>query len=347
MIDAGWHRVSAADSPALRPLLRRLRYVLLGYAVTLPIAAVGYRLLEGWRYIDGLWMVVITFTTIGYGEVHPLSDGGRLFTLGLIVTGLVLHTYTLSQITRYLVDGGLLADIRARRRRRIMEELSGHVIVVGLGRLGMEVAELLHADGERVVAIDTDEARLEACRYAALRILGDGSSDEVLTSAGIARARAVAVATGSSAVNVFVVLSARQLNPELHILTRVDEHEASSKALIAGADGVLSPYRIGGIRMAHAITHPHAARFIEQAEGREFPDLWIRDVPITEGSGCCGRLVELKLPARFGVMVVAVRRPGGELVSPPGPEVWLRPGDVAVVAGRPEAIQAFADQVGA
>jgi voltage-gated potassium channel len=314
---------------------------MLGYTLVLVVATAGYHQLEGWGVLDAIWMVAITFTTIGYGEVHPLSDAGRMLTLGLIGAGVSLHTYTFTQVTRYFVEGGLVQDLRARKQRRVMSKLSNHYIVVGLGRLGCEVAELLHHNGEDVVVIDQNAERLEAYEHATLKILGDGSSDRVLEAAEISKARGCAVATGSSAVNVFVVLSARQLNPSLYILTRVDQEGDASKALRAGADRVISPYRIGGMRMANSLLHPHSASFIEQAEAREFPDLWLRDVRIEEGAPCVGTLMKLDLRNRFGILVVAIRRPDGEMVATPGPEVSLGAGDTAVVAGRPDAIQAF------
>ena len=334
-----------ADQASERALLSKLRGPLLGYAVVLITAVAGYRYIEGWSALDAMWMVAITFTTIGYGEVHPLSDAGRYLTLGLIGSGVSLHTYTFTQVTRYFVEGGFSEALQARRRKRIMAELNGHFVVVGMGRLGRELAELLHLDGESVVAIDELAVALDNYEHAALKILGDASRDGVLRAASIERARGLAVATGSTAVNVFVVLSARELNPNLHILTRVDDPHASSKALRAGADRVFSPYRIGGIRMAHALLHPHAARFIEQAEARENPNLWIRDVAIGERAPCLGTLAEANLRQRYGVMVVALRRPNGVMLPTPGPDDALRPGDVAVVAGTPDAIHAFSEAV--
>jgi len=334
-----------ADETSERALFVKLRGPLLGYALVLAIAVLGYRWIEGWGVLDSLWMVAITFTTIGFGEVHPLSDSGRYLTLGLIGAGVSLHTYTFTQVTRYFVEGGFTASLQARRRKRIMSQLNGHFVVVGLGRLGHEIAELLYHDGETVVVIDEREDVLEKHERTALKILGDASHDSVLHAAAVSRARGLAVATGSTAVNVFVVLSARELNPDLYILARVDEAGASSKALRAGADRVFSPFRIGGIRMAHALLHPHAARFIEQAEARENPNLWIRDVSIGPEAPCLGRLVESNLRQLYGVMVVALRRPDGEMIPTPGPDDELRPGDVAVVAGTPGAIQAFASAV--
>lgn len=328
------------------PLAGRLRGPLIGYIVVLIIAVAGYYWLEGWSVLESIWMVVITFSTIGYGEIRPLSDAGRVLTLGLIVAGLSLHTYTFTQVTRYLMGGGFAATLRARRRRRMMTDLSNHYVVVGSGRLGRELVGLLSHDGETVVVIDSDPSKLEGLGQSALTIVGDASRDEVLRAAALERASGLAVATGSTAVNVFVVLSARELNPDLYILARVDEVHSSAKALRAGADRVFSPTRIGGMRMAHALMHPHAAQFLEQAEAREFPNLWIRDVPLKMGSTCVGHLGTSNLRQRFGVMVVAVRRPDGTLLPTPGPEVELREGDVAVVAGAPEAIHAFSEAAG-
>ena len=286
-------------------------------------------------------MVVITLTTIGFGEPHPLSPEGRSFTILLIVAGLGLGTYTLGQVTRYVVEGDFRRDLRERRRRNLMRKLENHFIVVGLGRLGREVAEELHHRGHHVVAIEVEAAEADGLGFLDLRLKGDGSSDEVLNNAAIDRARGIAAATGSDATNIFVTLSARQMNPHIHIITRVDDQASVQKAIRAGADAVINPYGISGARMAQGLIHPHAAQLLDRAVGRAHDEFEIEDVPIGDVEHYNGRLGELDIPERHRVLIVALRRPDGQLVTSLDRHTELRPGDIAIVVGRPTDVRAF------
>ncbi len=284
-------------------------------------------------------MVLITLTTIGFGEVHPLSPQGRVFTIGLIVGGLGLATYTVTKLTRYVVDGELSDYIRTRRRMRQMEQLKDHIIVIGYGRLGREVSEELSHRGRQVLAIDRDEAVLENQGHLSAYLVGDGSSDELLRQAAINRARGMAVATGSDATNIFVTLSARQMNERLHILTRVNEIGSSPKARRAGANDVINPYGIGGARMAQGLLNPNAALVVDRAVGRAHAEFEIEDIVIGESPGYNGQLSDLKIPQLHKVLVVAVRKPDGALVTATDRTTELNPGDIAIVVGQPGDIE--------
>jgi len=324
-------------------LVQQLRWVLALFLLVLVGGTAGYQIIEGWRWLDALWMVVITLTTIGYGETHPLSDAGRLFTMGLVISGVGLSAYAVGQLTRFVVDGELARTLAKRRRRRQMHALSGHYIVVGLGRLGREVAAELHHRGYQVVAIEVAAPTPDEHRYLTMRLAGDGSSDELLREAAIDRAQGVAVATGSDATNIFVTLSARQMNPDLHIVTRVDDEGSVQKALRAGANAVINPYGISGARMAQGLVHPHAAQLVDRAIGRAHAEFQIQDIAIGVAPAYNGPLGELRLPERHKVQVLAVRKPGGELITNLDRDTTLDPGDIAVVVGRPSDIRALAD----
>ena len=324
-------------------VLRKLRWVLALFVLVLIGGTVGYQYIEGWRLLDALWMVVITLTTIGYGEAHPLSDAGRVFTMALVVSGVGLSAYTAGQLTRFVVDGDLAHSLAQRRRKRQMHALSGHYIVVGLGRLGKEVAAELHHRGFEVVAIEVTPGSLDEHRFLTVRLVGDGSSDELLREAAIERARGVAAATGSDATNIFVTLSARQMNPALHIVTRVDDEGSVHKALRAGANAVINPYGISGARMAQGLIHPHAAQLMDRAIGRAHAEFQIQDIAIGAAKAYNGPLGELALPEHHRVQILALRKPGGELISALDRHTCLEPGDIAVVVGRPSDIRALAD----
>ncbi len=323
-------------------LFLELRWGLLGLFAVIGVGTLGYRLIEGWPWLDALWMVVITLTTIGYGETHPLSDAGRLFTMAVILGGLGTVTFTLGRVTKYVIDGGLVEDLRTRRTRQKMQDLRDHYIVVGLGRLGREVvAELAHS-GNKVVGVDPDLASLDACAELAVRIHGDGSDDAVLGNAAIERARGMAIATGSSATNVYVTLTARQLNPGLHILTRVEDETAGAKAIRAGADEVISPFGISGARMAQGLLRPHAANFVDLAIGRSFGEFALEDIPIGDAADYHGPLARLEVPRKHRVMIIAVRKKDGHLLTSIDKDTELAEGDVAVVIGKPADVGSFA-----
>lgn len=325
-------------------LLERLRWSFAWLGAITFGGTVGYRVIEGWSWIDALWMVVITLTTIGYGEVHHLSDVGRVFTMGLVVVGIGFGTYTLGQVSTYLLDGEFITDLKQRRRKRIMGELNEHVIVVGHGRLGREVtAELLH-HGRQVVVIESDhDAGLYHGPEPTLLLQGDGSDEELLRRAAIDRAQAMAVATGSDATNILITLTARQENPKLHIVTRVDEMRSIDKAYRAGADNVVNPYGIGGVRMARGVLHPHASKLLDHAVGREGPEFQIADVRLGEVPSLNGPLGTLDIRRRFGISILAVRtKEGAALETDLGPSTRLSAGDVAVVVGRPVNVRSFA-----
>ena len=300
------------------------------------IGTVGLRTIEGWSWLESLWMVAITLTTIGFGEVHPLGTAGRWFMLVFVLLGVSSAGYSLARMTRFMVDGGFLSELAARRRRNMLDLLSDHYIVVGFGRLGREVAQDLHHVGHRVVIIESNADAVVQAHPFGIVIHADGSSDASLLEAGILRAKGLAVSTPHVPTNVFVTFSARQLNPKLTIITRIDEVEAENKAIRAGADAVISPFVSGGSRMAHKLMHPHAADLLDRILTRNHEDLSVMDVPI--GAAMTGDIDELGIRRRFSVVVLAVRRADGVLDSVP---MDLRPGDVAVVAGDPYRIEQF------
>lgn len=258
-------------SPGRRGLLALGALIIIGVA--------GYMFIEGWSALDALWMVVITMTTIGYGEVHPLSPPGRVFTIGLIVAGVSVGAYVMSWVTRELIEGGLQRALDARRIKKQMMTLSDHYIVVGFGRLGRAVAEELKMSGENVVVIDRAPVDLDVPH-----IVGDGADDGILRQAGIDRARGLAVAVSSMADAVFVTLSARQLNPNLYIITRADDPKEAQKAKRAGANTVISPHTMGGFRIAHGLVRPHSTSFLDLATLASHADIDLDEFHVQVGA---------------------------------------------------------------
>lgn len=321
-------------------LLRELRRPSELFAAILIIGTVGLMYLESLSLVDALWFVVGTLLTVGLGEpTGPMSPAGRLFTVALIASGVGVAGYAVAQVGAVLAEGRFLAALREGRRRMQIGELRDHFVVIGFGRLGREVVMDLHAHGERVVVIDPDERLLADAEPHALPIVGDASADAVLLAARVPYARGVAIATPSAPLNVYLTLSVRQLNPKAYIVARIDDPDAASKALKCGANTIVSPFSSGGSRMAQQLSHPHAAQFLDQVLGRDFPELGVGDVAVPEGSAMVGTIAGLRIRERFGVSIVAIRQPDGRLQANPVASDLLLPGCIAIVVGPQAGIQ--------
>ena len=326
-------------------ILNDLRGPLAVLLAVLLLGIIGFHSIEHWTWIDSAWMALITVTTIGYGEVHPLTETGRLFGMAYILLAVGSGGYAVAQLTGYVVDGRLQRQFRQAQRARRMKSLRNHYIIVGFGRLGREVVEDLVQEGAKVVVVDPAAAPDRELPAGVYHLRGDGSSDQILLEAGVKHARAIAIATPSSAMNVFVTLSVRQLNPTIYISTRVDDAGTEEKAIRAGANAVVSPFSSAGSRMAHRLLHPHAAEVVEQILNRTNRQLVVDDIRVPEKSSLTGRLSDLHLRERHGVGVIAIRRPDGRLETVPGGESSLQAGDVVVVAGAEDAIRMLRELV--
>ena len=323
---------------------RNLRIALGAMCVVVVLGTTGYMLIEGWTFLDALWMVVITVTTIGYGEVHHLTPLGRLFSLGLILFGVGIVTYSATTFARAVIDGDMARLYRQRRKERIMKKLENHYIVVGYGRLGRVVVEDLQRSGVGVCVVERDlEVVEELERSGRVPVVrGDGASDDTLRLAGVERAQGLAIALPSAAEAVYVSMSASQLNPELNIVTRIDEPEASYRARRVGARQVVNPYRLAGWRIAHGLLRPLASNFLDLATFSVHEEFAVDEQSIPQGSPFAGKsLRELAIGAEHKLLVVAIQKPNGTLIATPGGNVVLEPGDTVIVLGDPERLMEF------
>lgn len=319
---------------------RPLRNALIALVAVLAAGTLGYHLLEGWTWLDSVWMVVITLTTIGFGEAHPLDVPGRLFTIGLIVAGVTIGTWTMSAIGQAVVDGELARWVRRNRRRRQMEKLSGHCIVAGYGRLGRTIVTELLAAHTPVAVIERDAELVREVEAAGIPVVpGDAADDAVLRAAGVERARSLAVAVSGHAEAVYATLSARQLNPGLNIVTRVMDPSHAQKAFRAGATSVVNPHTMGGWRMAQGLLRPHASSFLDVATLADVQSIQLEEVAVTRSAG--KPLGSLALGREQGVLVAAIRRANGAMVPVPLDDELLGEGDVLIVLGRPDAVRAL------
>lgn len=291
-------------------LNRRIGIILFILFALLLIGTAGYVLIEGWSWVDGLYMTVITIGTVGFGEVNELSQAGRLFTIALIMCGVGTVATGLGTIVDYLITAQLGGDIRRRRLMQTLDRLDHHIIVCGYGRVGKEAAEALQQNGQTVAIIDEREEVIELARAAGmLAIVGDATHDDMLKLAHIERADGLMVCSGSDTINLYIVLSARALNPDLMIVARTVMPESEAKMRRAGADQVVSPYRIGGHRMANIYLRPHVADFLEQLTLNSRQSLWIEEMRVMEGSKLEQMtLGESDLRRRTGVTLLGILR---------------------------------------
>jgi voltage-gated potassium channel len=279
-------------------------------------------------------MTVTTITTIGYGEVKPLTGAGRVFTMIIAFVGIGSLFYTFSVVMESLVTRRIADHAGRRRMARKIEGLSGHVIVAGLGRVGRQAAQELHEAGCPFVIIDPGETAVRAAEERTYLLLsGDATEDAVLERAGIHRARGLIVTTANDATNMYIVLSARVLNPALHIVTRAVDEASMAKLIRAGANRAISPYAIGGHRLAHLILSPTVVDFFETALRRGNESLNIEDVAVERESPLAGKaLDDLDLRQATGATILAVLREGSPIVNPPG-AFALQPGDQLLALG--------------
>jgi voltage-gated potassium channel len=300
------------------------------------IGTAGYMTITGLGFTDALYMTVITLTTVGYREVAPLGPAGQYFTMALLVSGLGVVIYAATLLARDVIEGELQRGFGRRRVQRAIEKASGHIVVCGFGRMGRMVCRELSAKPAEFVVIDRDA---EALRLAEAEghpcVAGDAAEDAVLEAAGITRARGLVAALSTDADNVYVVLSARELNPDLTIVARAEDERSERKLLHAGATRVVSPYAIGGHRMAHALIRPTVLDVIDLATQSRGLELQIEEVEVTAKSFCDGvALGDSGLREEAGLIIIAVRKPDGQTTFNPAPDTSLAAGDRLVLMGQ-------------
>jgi voltage-gated potassium channel len=299
----------------------------------------GYIVIEGWTWLDAFYMTAITLTTVGFGEIQPLSSTGRLFTVFLILSGVGSVAYGFSRLGEYFLTGSVAARLRSRRVMRTIDKLRDHVIVCGYGRVGKSAALTLR-DGKRpVVIIDNREDRIESAQTEGFVVLhADSTRDEALIQAGIERAWGMIICVGDDSRNLFIVLSARALNPDLYIVARTIDAANEQKMIRAGANRVVSPYQIGGKHMANIVIRPHVTDFLDVVTLDGGIELWLEELIIQPDSALVGQTVgKTDIRRRTGVTLVALLRHEGGTVMPDA-STTLQTGDEMIVLGTREQL---------
>jgi len=308
----------------------------------LVLGIAGYMLIEHFSFIDALFTTVDMMSTVGI-TAHPLSDYGRLFTIMIIILGVGSLFYTFGVIMEFIIEGHFSQAIGRRIMDRKISTLRNHCIICGFGRVGSRIADEFAAARKSFVVIDENEVTVQRCiQKGYLALLGNAASDDILREAGIRNAQALLAATDQDANNIYISLSARNLNPNVLIVARANNDETVVKLKQAGADRVLSPYAIGGHRMANLALQPNVVDFFDTLINAGNPGLAIQEVILTARSPLIGKsIADAQNILTDGTVILAVKKPGG-LVMGSRLETCIESGDAAMVVGTPEQLSAFA-----
>jgi len=320
--------------------LRNLRTIGVLLLVVMAIGTAGYHYIEGWPWFDGFYMVVTTLTTIGYQEVHPLSHAGRVFNVFVILAGVSLLLLGVGALSQALLEFELQSFFGRRRMEREIGRLEGHFIICGMGRVGRSVARELARKPVPFVLVENAETKRQ--RYASenwLVVAGDATVEQTLRQAQIDRASGLIAATTTDATNLYIVLTARGLNPRLKIIARASEDSAEKHLLTAGADSVVSPYSFAGQRIAQSLLRPHVVSFLDTATTHLGMDLEIGEIHITSASTFAGKTLESsRIRQERGVIVLAIKRREGMRFNP-APDERIEPDDCLIAMGEPAQLR--------
>lgn len=322
--------------------IRRLAVGALLFLGLFAFGVLGYMAIEGWSFIDALFMTAITVTTVGFEEVHPLDTGGKVFTIFVAFLGVGWAFYILLGFVELLLEGQLGLALGVRRMKRKIDALRDHYILCGFGRVGAEIAREFTARGVPFVIVESNPeviGRAQADGY--VLVEGDATSDIVLRDAGIDRARGLLAASDSDAGNTFIVITAKALRPDLYVVSRAGRTESKPRMLRAGADRAISPYAITGRRMALSALQPLVVEFIDTlAKGRQEEQI-LAEIDISQESGLGGRTIEDVMQPCRGAVVLGVQRATGAIQVGPRGDTPLQVGDRLIVLGEEAELEAI------
>ena len=327
--------------PFLYP--NRLILALVSFLVLIVVGTSGYHWLEGMTVVDALYMTVITISTVGFGEVRELSAMGRIFTIALILGGGGIVAYTLSVTAEFVMSGEWRNILEARRNSRMLSKLSDHVIVCGFGRVGRRVSDELTQEGVQFIVVDINPERVEhAWELGYVAVVGNAANETMLTEAGIKEARALIACVNSDAENVFIILTARSLNPSLQIIARANYEDSEPKMIRAGANRTIVPYDISGKRMVTMLMRPNVADFLDEVAHVGGMELLLEQIHVSPESPFAGKtLLDMEVRSTMGITVLACRHTDGRFETHPGPETIIEPDGILLVLGTRDQLRAM------
>lgn len=322
-----------------------LKGVIIGLLLLLSISVVGtvgYMLIEGWSLLDSLYMSIITISTIGYGETRELSQGGRVFTLMFILLGLGTSVYTFTRLGQLIFEGELIKFIGERKMQAQLDRIKEHFIICGYGRVGQTVAKGLIEKSIPFVVIEQNKETLELLNDdGILHIFGDATEEETLEKAGISKATTLLSMLSTDADNLYLVISARELNPDLNIIAKAMDEKAERRLEQGGASHVISPYRIASYHMLHAATSPNVLKYLELGS-HQGHTVSMQEIRLSDNSPLVNKtIIEANIRNDFDISIVAIKRGDDELIVNPKSGERMLGGDILVSSGTNEALDDF------
>ncbi len=328
---------------------KELIYIVVFFSLFILIASLGYVIFENYPFLDAIYMVLISITTVGYGEIRPLDQFGRIYTIFVILVGFAGFGYTLKVVTESFVEGVLTLKFRRNKMLKLISEIRDHYIVCGHGRIGKIITQELHKAKKEVVVVDNDRELLnDLIKLKIPFLLGDATDDETLLEAGVERAKALIAALPKDTDNLFLVLTAKQLNKNLYVIARASLESSEKKLLRAGANKVFSPYKIGAMRMAKAILKPSVTDFLDFTyHDTLINEIEMDEVTIPPDSPLIGKnLAESEIRKKYNAIVVAIKKKDGQMVFNPNFDYVLKEGDTLIFISEQSNIDRLKSDVG-
>lgn len=318
-----------------------IKNLILSFLLTLFIIFIGttgYVLIEHWNILDALYMTVITLTTVGYGEVHDVSKMGRIFTIFLVFFGFGFIIYVAGAVVQFMVEGRIRAILGRKILDRKINRLKNHYIVCGYGRIGRVLCKRLIIEPIDLVVVESNEDLVPVMEEDnVLYVFGDAADETNLLKAGIKRAKGLVAVLATDADNVFLVLTARQISPDLNIIARAGREESKSKLLAAGANTVESPYDKGAISMAQRIIRPTVTSFLDFAFAHKRKDIQMEEIPVSASSNLVNiMLKDSGIRQNYNLILIAIKKPDGSMLFNPSFETTIQPDDTVIAVGENE-----------
>ncbi|MBO8130254.1 MAG: potassium channel protein [Candidatus Marinimicrobia bacterium] len=311
---------------------RHIKAAIIFLTGVIVFGTIGYIVIEKWNFIDSFYMTIISITTTGFEEVHPLSHTGKIFTILIIVFGISAIAYTAGRATQYFIEEYFF---RSRRMMEKIRKLKDHYIVCGFGRMGKQICKELKNNGASFVVIESNPEQQETLKESGyLYIEGDATNDETLIESGVKRAKGLVSVVEKDADNIFVTLTARDLNRNLFIVTRAINEGSERKLIKAGANRVIKPYELGGHRMVQMLLRPYVVDFIDIVGKRGVYNLAMEEIQVEDGSILVGsKIAETPIRRELNIIVIAIYTKEGKFIYNPGPNVIIQSNDTLIVIG--------------
>ncbi len=321
----------------------KIRTAVLAFLLIFIGGVMGFKAFYDYSWVDALYMTVITITTVGFGEVHPMSASEKIYTSVLIISSIFVVGYAIKVVSEYLLSQTNIGNLRPKKVQEKIDQLSGHVIVCGYGRNGMQAVQKLEAYNKSYVVVEQNEEIVERLHEQnRLALSGNANDDEVLIKAGVERAASLISALPSDADNLFVVLSSRQINKALKIISRATEETSYKKLKLAGADNVILPDKIGGDHMASLVVVPDLVEFLDNLTvSGDQESFYVEQVPFDKvcPDGRAQQIRELDLRKKTGCSIIGYKSPSGDYIVNPEADMVLDPGSKLILIGRPDQIE--------